>query len=77
MSLLKDAKKGDRGVITEITVKKASEMRLAELGFRRGAHFVIVEEAPVSRDPIVIAVNDVRFAVRRSLLEGIKVEKNG
>jgi len=77
MGLLVHAKKGEKGIITEMIPQKASEIRLAELGFRAGVQYVIVEEAPISRDPIVIELNEVRFAVRRSLLEGIKVKIYG
>jgi Fe2+ transport system protein FeoA len=71
--LLSQGKKGDRGQIIEFKPTSPEEVRLVELGFKVGAHYEIVEEAPLSKDPLVIEINGVRIAVRRFLLNQIGV----
>ncbi len=71
--MLSHAKKGDRGQISKFQPKSPEEVRLVELGFKVGAHYEIVEQAPFSKDPLVIEINGVRIAVRRFLLNHIEV----
>ncbi|MEI8026332.1 MAG: FeoA family protein [Pseudomonadota bacterium] len=71
--MLSDAKKGDSGQISKFQPQSPEEVRLVELGFKVGAHYEIVEEAPFSKDPLVVEINGVRIAVRRFLLNHIEV----
>lgn len=71
--MLSQGKKGDRGKIVAFNPKSPEEVRLVELGFKVGAPYEIIEEAPVSKDPLVIEINGVRIAVRRFLLSQIEV----
>jgi Fe2+ transport system protein FeoA len=73
MASLSRGKKGDHGEIKDLRADLASERRLFDLGFKRGAKFRIIEEAPFTRDPIVVEVNGVRIAVKRSILENVEV----
>lgn len=41
------------------------ERRLLEMGFVEGAHFEILHEGPLGRDPICVQVDDTRVALRR------------
>jgi len=73
MATLSQGKKGDHGEIKDLKDGLASERRLFDLGFKRGAKFLIVEEAPFTRDPIVVEINGVRIAIKRSLLVNVEV----
>jgi Fe2+ transport system protein FeoA len=72
--MLSKGKKGDRGQISRFQPESPEEIRLVELGFKVGAQYEIVEEAPFSKDPLVIEIHGVRIAVRRFLLNHIEVK---
>ena len=69
---LSEARKGDRGVITEVGVHGRHqaedvelERRLLELGFVEGARIELIHEGIVGRDPIALRVDDMTVALRR------------
>ncbi len=41
------------------------ERRLLEMGFVEGAHFEVLHEGPVGRDPICVRIDGMRVALRR------------
>jgi len=50
------------------------ERRLLEMGFVEGAHFEILHEGPVRRDPIALRLDDTRVALRRREAHALIVE---
>ena len=49
--------------------------RLFEIGFLVGEHLEILQEAPLSRDPMSIRVKDAIYAMRREDANLIQVRK--
>jgi len=67
-TVLSDARKGHRGVVTHIGCPDGGhdlERRLLEIGFVEGAHVEILHEGLIGRDPIAVRVDDMRVALRR------------
>ena len=69
---LSEARRGDRGVITQVAGGAAGdehalevERRLLELGFVEGARIELLHEGLIGRDPIALKVDDMRVALRR------------
>lgn len=50
------------------------ERRLLEMGFVEGAHFRILHEGLVGRDPIALQLDDMRVALRRREARSILIE---
>ena len=72
---LGDGRPGLRGVITEVLAPSAKgsssdpgelELRLLEFGFVEGARVEVLHEGPIGGDPIVVRLDDMRIALRRS-----------
>ena len=69
--LLSQARRGDRGVITQVGGNRHHEheaeleRRLLELGFVEGARVELLHEGLFGRDPIAMKVDDMRVALRR------------
>lgn len=66
---------GLKGVIVEVRTPSARdastdpgelELRLLEFGFVEGARVEILHEGPIGGDPIVVRLDDMRIALRRS-----------
>ena len=69
---LSEARRGDRGVITQVgdhchprEHEVELERRLLELGFVEGARVELLHEGLFGRDPIAMKVDDMRVALRR------------
>ena len=52
------------------------ERRLLEIGFVDGAHFQILHEGLIGRDPIAVRLDDMRVALRRRDAKAILVKKS-
>ena len=50
------------------------ERRLLEMGFVEGAHFEILHEGPIGRDPIAVKLDETRVALRRRDADALIVE---
>ncbi len=84
---LSDLGKGDCGLIRGLTLEGHDgpdeighaelERRLLEMGFVEGAHFQILHEGLVGRDPIALKLDDMRVALRRREAGVILVERDG
>ena len=80
---LSDARRGDRGVVLQVTsqVEEAVdgleqaelERRLLEIGFVEGARIELLHEGFIGRDPIAVKLDDMRVALRRREARGILV----
>jgi ferrous iron transport protein A len=81
---LSDARKGDRGIVVEVsteTMSQASgaaeraelERRLLEIGFVEGARVEILHEGFLGRDPIAVRLDDMRVALRRREAQGVLI----
>lgn len=73
---------GDRGVIVDVRADHANEhgvdaheleRRLLEFGFVEGAHFEILHEGAIWKDPVAIRLDDMRVALRRRDAEDVWV----
>ena len=77
-TLLSNARKGDRGVVTRIEAGGEGahdlERRLLEMGFVEGAHIEVLHEGLIGRDPIAVRVDDMRVALRRREAACISIE---
>jgi len=69
---LSQARRGDRGVIVQVSDPSQQdehglelERRLLELGFVEGARVELLHEGLFGRDPIAMKVDDMRVALRR------------
>ena len=80
---LGEGRRGFRGKIvavrtdetaTEGVAARDLERRLLEMGFVEGARVEILHEGFIGRDPICVRVDDMRIAVRRHDVRGIRVE---
>jgi ferrous iron transport protein A len=83
---LSDLNKGDRGLVKGIVPEGHDgpgeighdelERRLLEMGFVEGAHFHILHEGLVGRDPIALRLDDTRVALRRREARAILIERD-
>ncbi len=79
---LSEARKGDRGVVLEVSaqsdisgVESAElERRLLEIGFVEGAVVEVLHEGFIGRDPIAVKLDDMRVALRRREAKGVLVQ---
>ena len=79
-SVLSDARKGDRGVVTRIGCPDNAsggghdlERRLLEIGFVEGARIELLHEGFIGRDPIAVRLDDMRVALRRREAQGVLI----
>ncbi len=81
---LSEARKGDRGVVVEVSTQTMSmtsgaaereelERRLLEIGFVEGARVEILHEGFLGRDPIAVRLDDMRVALRRREAQGVLI----
>lgn len=81
---LSQARRGDRGVITQVgdhchhkEHEVELERRLLELGFVEGARVELLHEGLFGRDPIAVKVDDMRVALRRHEAASLTVRLDG
>jgi ferrous iron transport protein A len=82
VTLLSQARKGDRGVVARVEPDAAHsdgdiERRLIEMGLVEGARIEVLHEGLIGRDPIVLKVDDMRVALRRREAACIAIEPLG
>jgi ferrous iron transport protein A len=68
---LNEARRGRRGAIMAVARhpdRQDAEMerRLLEMGFVEGAQIEVLHEGPFGGDPMVVRLDDMRVALRRS-----------
>ena len=71
---LSSLKRGQKGIIRKIGKDGLHSLRLLELGFVQSAQVWLEHEAPLFRDPIMVAINGTHIAVRRADVGSIYVE---
>jgi len=81
---LSQARRGDRGVITQVGDHRHHkehevelERRLLELGFVEGARVELLHEGLFGRDPIAMKVDDMRVALRRHEAASLTIRLDG
>jgi Fe2+ transport system protein FeoA len=72
-NLLSQYHEGDSVTISRIIARGRIRNRLMELGFRRGAHLVIVRYAPL-KDPLEVLVAGCNISLRVEEAELIEVK---
>jgi Fe2+ transport system protein FeoA len=65
---------GENGVVCDVDAGHPSSRRLVELGFVKGERVEVRHVAPVSRDPMVIVVGELRLALRRDEASAVFVD---
>ena len=65
-------KKGIPALIISVSGEKALKRRLESLGATAGAPMILLRTAPFG-DPLIFAVKDTRFAIRKADAKGISV----
>jgi ferrous iron transport protein A len=80
---LSQTRPGDRGVIVDVRAESHPgghgvgvdelQRRLLEFGFVEGAHFEVLHEGAIRRDPIALRLEDMRVALRRRDAEDVWV----
>jgi ferrous iron transport protein A len=79
---LADGRRGLVGRIMSVRAEDAAEgglagreleRRLLEMGFVEGARVEILHEGFIGRDPICVRVEDMRVAVRRNDVRGVRI----
>ena len=80
---LSDARRGDRGVVISVSPQSMTaarqdereelERRLLEIGFVEGARIAVLHEGFIGRDPIAVALDDMRVALRRREAQGVLI----
>ena len=81
---LGSVRRGVRGIVVGVEARPARagdalaaaelERRLLEMGFVEGAHFEVLHEGPIGRDPIAVKLDDSRVALRRRDADALIVE---
>jgi ferrous iron transport protein A len=68
---------GEAAILVEVEIRSNESLkrRLDDLGFIPGSQIEVLHEAPWFRDPIVVKVNGMRLAIRRSEASRIRVRK--
>lgn len=63
-----ELKIGERALVVSIDSKilDSDAQRLRSLGLMEGETVLMVSKAPISRDPIVVVVQETRIALRKS-----------
>jgi ferrous iron transport protein A len=74
---LGDLKKGSKAQLKGIrwSCESGLALRLMQLGFLEGSEVELVEEAPFTRDPIVVKVRGTLIAIRRSEAQELELSE--
>ena len=75
---LSQARPGRRGVIMAVArhvgrQDPEMERRLLEMGFVEGAAVEVLHEGPFGRDPMVVRLDDMRVALRRTEADLVQI----
>ncbi|WP_376788209.1 FeoA family protein [Phenylobacterium montanum] len=80
---LSDARRGLAGRVALVAAEEDAhgaidaaelERRLLEMGFVEGARIRVLHEGFIGRDPIAVALDDMRIALRRREARGIWID---
>ena len=72
---LSQLRPSDSCVVVSVDSTHPSCRRLIELGFVEGEKIQVMHVAPISKDPMVLVVGDIRLALRRDEAAAVKVSR--